>query len=67
MKAIIASNNKEYEVEVSKESNKLIIEYPYAKYFPWDILRTDNFNIEFKPTEEEIGCGCCKDCMTPIC
>jgi hypothetical protein len=58
---------REYEVNISKDKNKLILEYPNQKYFPWDTLSACEFQVNIKPTEDEIYCGDCDTCLTPIC
>jgi hypothetical protein len=72
MKAIITlKDNTKYECQVKKDMNELTLIFlqdsSKSKCVPWSILKTGKFNVDFQPTEEEIGCGDCDTCLTPIC
>lgn len=70
MKAIVKNNNGfEDECSITKDGNKLIIEFTNKHdIVPYPLIRYAEFTVEVKPIEEEIGCcNDCNKCLTPIC
>jgi hypothetical protein len=69
MKAKLTLNNgTEYDCKVEKYYNELTFSFPDVEVVPWDIISHGRFNIEFQPTEMDIGCHSdCETCLTPIC
>ena len=64
---IVLNSGEEYECEISKNMNELTLTFNDGKYVPWKILRMGNFTVDIQAKEEEIGCGKCETCLTPIC
>jgi len=64
---IVLENGNEYECEISKTLNKLKLVFDDSKYVPWEILRNGSFTVNIQAEEDDIGCGKCETCLTPIC
>ena len=68
MKAkIVLKSGEEYDCEISKNMNELKLTFSNEEYVPWEILRTGNFITDIQVKEDNIGCGECSTCLTPIC
>lgn len=69
MKAeITLSDGKKYNCQITKDNNKLILNFEKTKLVPYGLLAKGQFNINIQLTDPEINCtGCCDTCLTPIC
>ena len=69
MKAII-KNKEGYEIEckVTRDKNKLTLEFNNEhNVVPYPVIKNCGFQLELKPDDEEIYCGSCDTCLSPIC
>lgn len=69
MKAVITLvDGKKYKCQISKNNNKLNLNFENIQFVPWSILTQGEFSVSIEPTEKEITCtSCCDTCLTPIC
>jgi hypothetical protein len=68
MRANIITETNTYEAEITRDHNKLIITFNNEhNVVPYPVISKCKFDVIIKPTEEEIGCGSCNTCLTPLC
>lgn len=69
MKAIVKNNEgQEIECKITRDKNKLLLEFENEQNIvPWTVIKNSEFKVTLEPTEDEISCGSCDHCLTPIC
>jgi len=55
-----------YKAHLSRDKNILSLEFE-GDVVPYPVLSKKSFTIRLEIPEEEVGCGECDTCITPIC
>jgi hypothetical protein len=53
-------------IDIAHDGKQVILTFP-SEQAALNHIKTCSFRVKLLPEEEDIGCGDCNTCLTPIC